>query len=168
MPFQYRYLPLGSYMAGTSTLHLRMSQYYESGVVQSWNKCKITACSRRRPYYVLRCQERQEEIELISHMAAIGPKNTVYPPMNDKNFGADAKISQGHRAHPPIIAQITCPRRMLMYCGRRAVMSFAALKLLAEIFAPNVAIINAKEAKNEAARLSHLSMRCRGSQRISP
>ena len=45
--------------------------------------------------------------------ATIIPENTLYPFMNDKNPCALARISQGHSAHPPRTAQITCPRRML-------------------------------------------------------
>jgi hypothetical protein len=99
-------------------------------------------------------------------MAAKGPRNTVYPLMKDKNLGAEASISQGHKTHPPRIAQITWPRRMLMYDGNKTVISFAALKLFAEMFAPRVASMKEKEAKNAAARLSHISTRRGGSQRI--
>lgn len=47
-------------------------------------------------------------------------------------------------------------------------MSFAALIEFAEMFVPMVARINENAAKKAAARLSHLSMRRKGSQRISP
>ena len=47
-------------------------------------------------------------------------------------------------------------------------MSLAALRLLAEMFVPMVARMKLNEAKKAAARLSHLSMRRSGSQRISP
>lgn len=104
----------------------------------------------------------------MTHIAANGPKNTVYPLINDKNFGAEAKISQGHNAQPPIIAQMIWPLLMFRYCGSRTVMSFPALTLFPETFVPSVASINEKEAKKAAARLSHLSTRLSGSQRTSP
>jgi len=47
-------------------------------------------------------------------------------------------------------------------------MSFAALRLLAEILVPRVAKMKLKEAKKAAVRLSHLSIRRRGSQITSP
>ncbi len=47
-------------------------------------------------------------------------------------------------------------------------MSLAALRLLAEMFVPMVARMKLNDAKKAAARLSHLSMRRSGSQRISP
>jgi hypothetical protein len=101
-------------------------------------------------------------------MPVNGPKNTVYPDMNDINFGADASISQGHRAHPPKIAQSTCPRLILIYRGNKTIISLAALNVLADMFVPTSESIKLKEAKNAAARLSHRSIRRSGSQSTSP
>ena len=47
---------------------------------------------------------------------------------------------------------------MLIQRGASAVISLPAQRLLAEMFVPSVVRTNAKEAKNAAARLSHLSM----------
>ena len=47
-------------------------------------------------------------------------------------------------------------------------MSFPALSMLAEMFVPRVERANAKDVKNAAARLSHLSISLSGSQRTSP
>ena len=47
-------------------------------------------------------------------------------------------------------------------------MSFAADNEFAEMLVPMVASINAAEAKNAAARLSHSLMSCKGSQSILP
>ena len=52
--------------------------------------------------------------------------------------------------------------------GQSAVISFPALKVFVEIFAPIAARQKEKAAKKAAARLSHLSISLRGSQRISP
>ena len=52
--------------------------------------------------------------------------------------------------------------------GNKAVISFPALSEFALIFVPTVVRANAKEAKKAAARLSHLSMRSKGSQSTSP
>ena len=113
-------------------------------------------------------QISQQKENIVTHIPAKGPKNTVYPDIKERNPGADAKISQGHRTQPPISAQITCPRLMLIKPGKRTVMSFAALKLLAEILVPSVAKTKLKEAKNAAARLSQRSIRRRGFQIVSP
>ena len=88
--------------------------------------------------------------------------------MKVKNPCPEAKISQGANAQPPMIAQIACPRRMLIYRGNNTVMSFAALRLFAEMFVPIVAMKKLNAAKNAAARLSHLSIRLRGFQSVSP
>jgi hypothetical protein len=49
-----------------------------------------------------------------TYNAAKGPRNTVYPDMKVKNPGALERISQGHKAHPPMMAQIICPLRILI------------------------------------------------------
>jgi hypothetical protein len=85
---------------------------------------------------------------------ANGPRNTVYPFMKFRNPVALARISHGAKAHPPMIAQMTCPRRILIYFGMRAAISFPAERELAEMLVPSVARTKAKDAKNAAARLS--------------
>lgn len=52
--------------------------------------------------------------------------------------------------------------------GNRTVMSFPAPREFALMFVPIVVRANANEAKNAAARLSHLSMSSKGFQRTSP
>jgi len=49
-----------------------------------------------------------------TYIPAKGPKKTVYPDMNERNPGAEARISHGQSTHPPIMAQIICPRFILM------------------------------------------------------
>jgi hypothetical protein len=88
--------------------------------------------------------------------------------MNDRNPGADARISHGQSAHPPRIAQIIWPRLMLTYFGNMAVKSLAALRLFADILAPMMDIRKLNEAKNAAALLSQRSMRWSGSHNNSP
>lgn len=63
---------------------------------------------------------------------------------------------------------MTCPRRMLMYRGKRTVMSFAAESEFAEMFVPSVVSAQTKDAKNAAARLSQWSMSWSGSQSMLP
>lgn len=88
--------------------------------------------------------------------------------MNARKPGARANISHGHITHPPRIAQIICPRRILMYFGKMTIKSLAALMLFADIFAPAIDKRKLNDAKKEAALLSQRSMRWRGSQRMSP
>jgi hypothetical protein len=103
----------------------------------------------------------------VTHTPANGPRNTVYPDMNDKNPGADDRISHGQSAHPPSIAQIIWPRMMLTYLGNIAIKSLAALRLFADILVPIMDIRKLNEAKNAAALLSQRSMRRSGSHSSS-
>jgi hypothetical protein len=118
---------------------------------------------------------------------ANGPRKIVNPLMNVSNpealpptaphqlnpkcefSGAHlARICHGQRAHPPNIAHITCPRRILIQRGAIAVISLPALSKLAEMFVPSVARANEKATKNAAGRFVQRSMRCIGSQRVTP
>lgn len=94
-----------------------MSQYCGKREFQRWSRWQGALNPHVNDHTAVCIVKKhgQEEYRLITHTAAIGPRNTVYPLMNDKNLGAEASISQGHKAHPPIKAQMTCPLRILMY-----------------------------------------------------
>lgn len=64
---------------------------------------------------------------------------------------AETRMFHGVIAHAPRIAQMYCPRRMLIYLGRRAERSVATEMELAEMFTPIEAIKNAAAQKNAPA-----------------
>ena len=65
-------------------------------------------------------------------------------------------------------AQMSWPRRMLMYEGNSAARSLAADRLFAEMLTPNAAREKAKAAKNWHARFGQLARRVAGFQSSEP
>lgn len=84
--------------------------------------------------------------------------------MKFKKAIALARIFQGTKAQPPIIAANICPLLRLMYLGHSVIKSTAALIELAEMLVPIILTANAAEAKKTAARFVHCAKMSAGFQ----
>jgi hypothetical protein len=80
--------------------------------------------------------------------------------------------SQGANPNTPTVTANTCPRKILMYLGKRVQRSLEAETVLAVMLVPTDARIQAAEQKNAAARPMevpcHLAMIWKGWKRSSP
>lgn len=97
----------------------------------------------------------------------MGPRKTLYADMKLRKPLAVARIFQGTKTHA-IAAQMSCPRRMLIYEGKRAARSLAAERLLALMLTPKAAREKASAAKNWHARFGQLAISVAGFQSREP
>lgn len=71
-----------------------------------------------------------------AQMAAMGARKMPRPAMKERREAALWMIFQGTMIQPAVIVVMITPRRMLMYFGKREVMSLAQEITLAERFVP--------------------------------
>jgi len=69
-------------------------------------------------------------------MAAIGARKIPRPAMKDRSEAALWMIFQGTMIHPAVMVVMITPRRILMYLGKREVISLAQEMTLADKLVP--------------------------------
>ena len=100
-------------------------------------------------------------------IAAIGPRNTAYADMKLRKVPALLRIFHGTSAQA-MTAHSSCPRRMLTYCGNRAVRSLAAESEFADMFTPSAASAKENAAKKRHEREDQCDIRAMGSHSRVP
>lgn len=97
----------------------------------------------------------------------MAPKNSVYAPIKARKVVALASISQGQMANETM-AQMNCPRRILIYLGNSPVRSLANGIEFPVMFVMMLKKTNRAPAKNLPGRFSKLLMTTRGFHCTSP